>query len=524
MRLSFRVAIVLIICLAAMALPAAPAQAVDTGASVTLDPNDAVPGTNVTIEGDNFTAHKDLDIYYYRDAANTTRVRVLQIETDEDGDFEGTFVVPESYTGIHEVRAYIGTSLQAAGNFTVVPGLAVSPKKGPVGTNVTVVGHGFAKNEKNIKLRYYLDGNSTMIAQNITADEDGRWNRVFQIPLSAQGNHKIDAEGEDSSLAEVQDAAFEVTPGISLDKSSGSPGEGVAVTGRGFAAGERDITMLFGGEAVKTQLRADTAGYWRESFQVPERPKGTYNVTAYGESTPSSAVSAVNFNISPSLLLSPGEGHVSTNLTVTGKGFAANKDVDATYDGSKIVTGRTDSKGNFNVTFAVPQSRHGTRQVTASDAAGNVASANFTMESNPPDKPEPISPPDKSRVGFIGEVTPTFQWSEVSDESGVRYSLQVAASANVTTAGEFAEPLLSKEGLVGTNYTLNATEALPYGTYYWIVQAIDGAENESAWTAARSFRAGLLPLWAFILGIVVAVAVVGTLVYFFAIRKRVHYY
>jgi hypothetical protein len=162
--------------------------------------------------------------------------------------------------------------------------------------------------------------------------------------------------------------------------------------------------------------------------------------------------------------------------------------------------------------------------VTASDAAGNVASANFTMESNPPDKPEPISPPDKSRVGFIGEVTPTFQWSEVSDESGVRYSLQVAASANVTTAGEFAEPLLSKEGLVGTNYTLNATEALPYGTYYWIVQAIDGAENESAWTAARSFRAGLLPLWAFILGIVVAVAVVGTLVYFFAIRKRVHYY
>jgi hypothetical protein len=161
--------------------------------------------------------------------------------------------------------------------------------------------------------------------------------------------------------------------------------------------------------------------------------------------------------------------------------------------------------------------------VTAEDTAGNDATAIFTMESDRPDVPELISPPDESRVGLVSRVRPTFEWSEVSDESGVRYSLQIASSANVTTAG-FVEPVLSKQGLVGTNYTLNATEALPYGTYYWIVKAIDGAENESGWTAAHSFRAGLLPLWAFILGIVVAVAVVGTLVYFFAIRRRVHYY
>jgi hypothetical protein len=504
------VAIVLIICLVAIALPTAPAQA--AGPWIELSPDDGVPGTNVTLRGYNFTAGRSVDIYYYRNTAGTP---VKEDVSTGTGNFTVTFAVPESYTGAHEVRA-VGTNLSAAVNFTAEPGLTVSPKKGPVSTNVTVEGHGFAKNEAGIELRYYLDGNYTTIARNITANEYGWWKKTFVIPASSRGNHEIDAKGEESS--------FEVTPGISLGKLSGSPGDDVTMAGNGFAASERDIRILFGGEAVKTQIRADATGYWQESFQVPERPKGTYNVTAYGESTPSSAVSAVNFNISPSLLLSPSEGHVGMNLTVTGKGFAANKDVDATYDGSKILTGRTDSKGSFNVTFAVPQSRHGTRQVTASDAAGNVASANFTMESNPPDKPEPISPPDKGRVGLMGEVTPTFQWSEVSDESGVRYSLQIASSANVTAAGKFAAPLLSEEGLVGTNYTLNATEALPYGTYYWIVQAIDGADNESGWTAARSFRAGLLPLWAFILGIVVAVAVVGTLVYFFAIRKRVHYY
>ena len=519
MRLSFRVVIVLIICLVAIALPTAPAQAVD-GASITLDPDNGVPGDEVTVYGSNFTAHAELDIYYYR---TTARVRVLQVEADGDGDFEETFIVPESYTGAHKVRAEVSSSIYAEENFTVRAGLTVSPEEGPAGTNVTVVGHGFAENEDNIKLRYYLDGNSTMIAQSISADEDGRWNRSFQIPLSAQGNHKIDAEGEDSSLTEVQDAAFEVTPGISLDKSSGSPGESVAVTGRGFATGERDITILFAGEAVETEIRADTAGYWQESFEVPERPKGTYSVTAEGEFTDEEDVSAVNFEIKPSLVLAPNQGHVGMNLTVTGGGFSTNKDVEVMYDGSGVATGRTNSKGSFNVTFAVPESPHGARQVTAEDTAGNDATAIFTMESDRPDVPELISPPDESRVGLVSRVRPTFEWSEVSDESGVRYSLQIASSANVTTAG-FVEPVLSKQGLVGTNYTLNATEALPYGTYYWIVQAIDGAENESGWTAARSFRAGLLPLWAFILAIVVMVAAIGTLVYFFVFRQRIHYY
>jgi hypothetical protein len=120
-------------------------------------------------------------------------------------------------------------------------------------------------------------------------------------------------------------------------------------------------------------------------------------------------------------------------------------------------------------------------------------------------------------------VRPTFEWSEVSDDSGVRYSLQIAKGKNITATG-LADPIVSVSDIVGTNYTLNATEALPYGTYYWIVQAVDRAENESNWTAARSFRAGVLPLWAFIVIIVAIVVLIGALVYFFVLRKRIHYY
>ena len=403
---------------------------------------------------------------------------------------------------------------------TVKPGLTVSPEDGPVGTNVTVEGHGFAEDEEDIELRYYLNGNYATIAENITADEDGSWEKSFLIPPSAKGNHKIDAKSDESSLAQVKDATFEVTPGISIAKSSGSVGENIMMTGSGFAGNERDISILFAGEEVETEIRADATGYWEESFDVPEMPTGTYSVTAEGEHTRQGDINALSFNITPGLLLSPAEGHVGTNVTVAGRGFAANKNVVIKYEGNQKATATTNNKGSFDVSFVVPESQHGGRLVTAGDAAGNNATAIFTLESDPPPIPTLSSPPDGDRVGFIGRVRPTFEWSAVSDDSGVYYSLQIATSANVTASG-FADPIVSVTDIVGTNYTLEKT--LSYGTYYWIVQAVDGAANAGNWTAACSFRAGLLPLWAFILIIVAIVVAIGALVYFLVMRRRIYY-
>jgi hypothetical protein len=206
------------------------------------------------------------------------------------------------------------------------------------------------------------------------------------------------------------------------------------------------------------------------------------------------------------------------NLTVMGRGFAANEDVNINYEDEERATATTNDKGSFEASFSVPESKYGERQVTAGYAADNAASAIFTMESEPPPVPKLVSPPDG------GKVTPTFEWSEVSDDSGVRYNLQIANSANITATGEFADnPIFSVEGLVGTNYTLEETDALPYGTYYWIVQAVDGAENESGWTAARSFRTGLLPKWALIAIIVAIVVLIGALIRSLVIRRSIYY-
>jgi len=532
-----RLLIILIVCLVAIALPATPTQANGVGPYITLDPDNGVPGTSVTVHGYNFTAGEWVDIYYYLDTANTTdRILVQSKQVTGTRSFTFTFPIPESCKGDHKVRAEEDSpsAYVAEAIFTVKPGVTVSPEEGLVGTNVTVQGHGFARNETGIELRYYLNGNYTTIGQNIRADAYGSWNWTFLVPPSAMevGGHKIDAQRASSSLAHV---LFEVTPGINIidessgsiiDEPSGTVGENITMRGSGFYANDRYIRILFAGKEVNAEIRvdADAKGYWEKDFEVPEMPTGTYNVTAYGEQTPKTAISALSFNITPGLVLSPDEGHVGTNLTVTGRGFATNKEVVIKYDGSQKATAPTDNKGSFEASFVVPESQHGERPVTAGDTAGNNATANFTMESVPPPVPELKSPADGSRVGFIGKVRPTLQWSAVSDDSGVYYSLQIATSANVTATGEFVNPLVSIEGLGATNCTLNATEALPYGTYYWIVQAVDGAENAGNWTAARSFHAGLLPLWVFIASIVAIVVLIGALVYFFIIRRRTHYY
>jgi hypothetical protein len=533
MRLLSRSLIIVAICVVAIALPAAPARA--QGPEIYLSPSSGVPGRDVTVYGSNFTPGKYVDIYYDADGDGdfADEEWMIDVETDDDGDFEVEFEVPPSYKGAHTLRAEeSGTSgYVAEQDFTVKPGLTVNPEDGPVGTNATVEGQGFAEDEDSIELRYYLGSSYETVLENIEADENGSWEKAFLVPSSARGAHRIDATGETSAASTVRDTTFEVTPAIRIvdesgspiDNPSGSPGQNMTMTGNGFYASDRYINILFAGEEAQTEIiRTDDNGHWEGHFEVPAMPIGTYSVTAEGELTPEGDLTPLSFEIRPGLGLSPSRGHVGTELTVTGYGFPVDEYVNIMYDGNQMDTAGTDDQGSFWVSFIVPESQHGARQVTA-DIDGQVeAIAFFTMESVPPDTPEPISP-DGSRAGFIGGVRPTFEWSEVSDESGVRYDLQITTSANVTATG-FADPTVSIADITGTNYTLQKTDALPYGTYYWIVRAVDGAGNAGNWTEPISFHAGVLPLWAFVLIIVGGVAIIGTLVYFFIIRKRIYYY
>jgi hypothetical protein len=510
MRLLPRVLFILVLSLVVIALPAAPAQAQCGGPFIELSPEYGLPGTEVTVYGHDFTAGVLVDIKYDGNLVATGRA-------SSNGAFTVIITIPEGCSGHYQVLAkgYAETDTY----FTVKPGLTVSPDNGPPGTAVTVQGKGFACNEGGIELLYYLDGSYQMIQGNITANAKGSWETSFQIPASDRGKHKLDAQGAVSRAYEVEDTTFQVTASTSLDRSTGFVDDTVTMTGSRFTGYEKGITILFDGQAVATDVRANSGGEWEASFLVPEMPAGEHSVTAEGDQTNQQDVGELSFQIEPDIALSPAEGHVGTNLTVTGHGFAASENVNIMHDGGTVETAKTNGQGSFEISFPAPASQHGEHQVAAGYAGENHASAIFTMESDPPDTPALMSPADRSKVGLIGKETPTFEWSEVSDDSGVHYRLQIATSDDFVASSL----VTSVTGLTEASYTLNDTQALPNGTYYWTVQAVDGAQNESDWTAARSFRVGLLPLWGFIVVIVAIVVVLGVLIGA-RVRRRIIYY
>lgn len=527
MKLLPRLLVLLLLCLIAITLPAAPVQAVCIAPpEVTLTPNWGVPGDSVAVTGEHCGENQWVDIHY----AGTW---IEEVRTNGLGRFDLTITIPESPRGKHDVlvAAKINNEVyEAVTDFTVWPGLTISPDKGPAGTTVTLTGRGFAEEETILDVRYYISGGYLTLAEGIPTDANGSWETALPIPASARGEHKIDAWGTQTIRAAVRHAVFEVTPGISIGASSGSAGQSITMKGSGFAPNEMGIRILFDGRAVRMDITASPQGNWQAGFEVPEKPKGTYIVTAEGESTWRGDVGELSFEIGPGIIMSPTEGHVGMELTVSGRGFAANQDVVITYEDTQVQTARTDEEGSFDVSFSVPESAHGERTVKAKLAAdpngtaepGTNVSAIFTMESDPPPVPELVSPAARARVGFLYKATPTFQWSEVDDASQVYYSLQIAASAEVTPAGAFLEPMVSEEGLPGTSYTPE-TGPLPYGRYYWVVQAVDGAENQSGWSEVYSFRVGLLPRWAFIAAIVVLALLALVLIRLLIIRRTYYY-
>ena len=519
MRWSSRLLVVFILCLIAVALPSLPAQALCDKPVIELLPGSGVPGTQLIVRGKRFETGKYIDMYYEGTIVSQGT------KTSPTGDFSVGFPIPETCKGAHEVLVEVGSdggTVRLETSFYATPGLTVAPARGPDRTTVTVTGHGFAKNEDGIEVMYYT-GEDTYyrVAKDIEANASGYWQTTFETPDSERGEHKIDARGSISQTYDVKDATFQVIATITIDKSSGTTGESIAMTGTEFAPYEKGIQILFDGQPVATGIKADGQGGWEEAFDVPGMASGNYSVTAEGEYTLQQDLIGLSFEIKPYMLLSPDEGYVGMNVTVTGYGFAADEYVSIMYDTRQEATALTDRQGDFEASFSVPSSQHGEHKVTIGYSPGSIASATFTLESDPPDKPQLLSPSDGTRVGLKGGVTPTFEWSPVTDDSGVSYNFQIAASPDVTSAGEFTEPMISASGLTGTSFTV--MEALPQGKYYWIVQAVDGAQNQGGWTPPGVFKVGLMPLWAFIVIIVAIVALFVALIRALVRRRRYYW-
>ena len=477
--------------------------------SISVSPDSGIVGDSVTAGGKGFAAAES-NIAVTYDSTNMK----TGIVAGDTGSWETTFSLPTSAKGSHTVDAS-GKTTKASDvpdvTVTISPKISMTPVSGNVGTSVSISGTGFSKDEGSIQVTY----DTTNAKTGLSADSKGSWNVVFTIPNSTKGGHTIDASGASTKADDVSDLTFIVSSAVTVKPASGYVGDTITIAGCGFGGSESGITITLDGNIIKSDITANSEGCWNSYMAIMSTTAGNHVLGAYGASTTASEVADTKMVILSKMTLEPAEGHVGSNIAVNGSGFNAGKELTLKYDSTDLVTEfTTDDKGNFQASLVAPKSLGGKHNVTATDSGGASASVVFTMETTPPSVPQIVSPKEGSRVGLFDRITPTFEWAAVSDPSGVSYSLQISDQS------DFATTPLSKENLVESKYTLTDDEALLRGKYYWRVKAIDGAGNDSGWTQSIQFKAGLMPLWAFIIIVVVAVVFLTRLVFFLRNIKR----
>jgi hypothetical protein len=477
-------------------------------ASISLGIKKGTVSSSVSVEGKGFDKQE-------------TGIKVLfdgntvasGIEANPSGSWLYTLKVPAASKGNHLITASgTTTPVAEAGNqvYNVTPSITANPASGWVGRMVNVSGWGFGAAETNITVIY----DDTVVKSNATADLNGGWQTNFSVPASSKGAHKIDAKGATTSVDDVPDAQFIVAPGIKVEQATGrlgdviNAGDTLFVTGVGFKENETNIKVTFDSMQVAEGIAADAHGSWSGQFPVPPSTKGEHTVNSFGDATGVSDVTGYTVVITPEVAINPTSGAIGENTLLSGTGFGANQPLTIVYDSKKVATGAvTDPKGSFSTTFKPPISGAGTHLVAISDGTQATGSASFTIESNPPATPSPISPEPGTKLSLFDNKPIDFRWSVVEDPSGVVYSLEMSMKS------DFSGSVIRKEGLDKPIYSLPVQERPGSGEYFWRVKAVDLAGNTSGWSQSQLILiTGFDFLWIVVAAIVV-LAVIGLVIW-----------
>jgi len=380
--------------------------------------------------------------------------------------------------------AGVNKVIVAVATFTVIRGeIWLEPEEGSVGDKVGISGEELGPNQA-ITVEYE-DDEVDIISGDVMTDGEGKFSCTVVIPDSVIGEHVIIVADQSGDKPE---AVFTVEPKIILVPAQQEGGKTVAVIGTGFEA-EFPIKLTLDGNRVETTpyyLETDLEGSFNCIFAAPLYEKPLIKVVATDRDlNKAEAQLTVLSGIRLGPVTTPtSPGNVGMELTIYGAGFASGATIDISYNGGDEVISQAtaDADGNFTTPFTVPPSIAGSHLITATD--GDItATATFTMESAPPPVPVPKLP----EIAGTAQEEARFDWDDVTDPSGVSYTLQVASDI------DFNSLVVDKQGLPLSEYTLTGGEKLaPAGqkAYYWRVKAVDGASNEGQWSPVGLFYVG----------------------------------
>ena len=184
------------------ALPGPPAP------SATLSPNvkalnvsslEGVTGTPVTISGSGLPANKPVtltwstakatwevdprpdSVDYLGTATEKLSVVLATATTDSTGSFSVSLKAPDDFGGLHEIYAVVEGVQLGFGGFTIARSATISPKKGPIGTPITITYHGLGAS-------LYEGGAAVNYDNHFTGSATAYWTRgTAQMKIRAAG-------------------------------------------------------------------------------------------------------------------------------------------------------------------------------------------------------------------------------------------------------------------------------------------------------------------------------------------------
>ncbi len=455
----------------------AKAEIIIRGGTITVNPTQGLVGSQVSISGVGFGASKAITIKF-----DNTQVP-LSRTTNSSGSFSaGTYAVPAAAWGIHTITATDSSGLSTTSEYEVHQSMTLSKSSVRAGETVSVTGNGFTENSQ-----VSITMDNEVVASAMTS-LNGAFTANFTMPPKGQGYPTISATDSSSNQAVAQ---FTLAPAsITVNPASGAPGTKVTISGSGFQSNRVGIPILFGNTTLNTTATTDANGTMNATFDVPAQAASDYKVRVSDGTSTCEATFTITMNATISPVTSAAApGVVGQSLTIDGTGFIPNGTVNVTFDGSPVKSGVVGTNGTFSLAFNVPASKAGQHTIAASDGTA-TKQFTFVMESAAPQTPQPLKP----EMGIKAKNDTFFDWQDVTDPSGVTYTLQVASD------NTFAPNVivLEKKGLTKSEYTITKAEQLKSTPkekpYYWRIQAVDGASNASAWTTPGTFYLGGFPI------------------------------
>ncbi|MEE9366505.1 MAG: IPT/TIG domain-containing protein [Dehalococcoidales bacterium] len=256
------------------------------GGDIIIDPEEGPVGSEVEITGEEFLGNEDLVITYDDDEID---IESGDDDTDSDGEFASTVLIPESTVGAHTIKVTVGSS-EAEAEFTVESEVILDPTSGEAGTDVSVSGTGFGRRSDVVA---YFDAEGVVTG---TTSSDGSFEATFTVPELDKGIYDVEAEDDDGNL---DTAKFTITvpeptqptqpaptptptptpstTAINVSATSGKVGSDLIITGAGFAA-SGTVTIEFGDEVLDT-VAADASGIFVAILEVPSAKAGEHTIS-----------------------------------------------------------------------------------------------------------------------------------------------------------------------------------------------------------------------------------------------------